>query len=151
MPSEDERPFAIALGDELKALHWESRLTWQQVAERSLLSQGHLQCLCAGRKRTRRSTLTRLVSVFVEEEPWLGPVDDTVDYLCEIAGPALAAETDYPQKMARTLARRERRWTREGRIATLRAWRDSFGAYTSYAMAYYLTYPESFPPEESHG
>jgi hypothetical protein len=121
-----------------------SGLTWREVSDGSQISPGLLQALSAGNKRTRRSTLARFAKVVVEANPGLGDVDVLVDDLCETAGPALAAETDYPAKVDRRWARKERRQTRRAKVAALRAWRASFGTDVSFWSAWSEVYP---PPD----
>jgi hypothetical protein len=104
--AEDERPFLKALGSELKRLHNASGGTWSQLAYDSLLSQSHLESIAWGRVRTRKSTLARFAAAVVEIRPDLGPVDELVEHLCGVAGPSLAAESEYQSRIDRKLARR---------------------------------------------
>jgi hypothetical protein len=104
-----EKPYLHALGEELKALRSQSGLTWMQVAHGSLLSYGHISALAYAFRRTRRSTLSRIVDTLVAANPDLGPADQLLDHLCGVAGPALAPESIYPDRVARTLRRRAKR------------------------------------------
>jgi transcriptional regulator with XRE-family HTH domain len=113
--SDDEGACLLRLGEELRALRVKAGLSRLELAYGVLLSPGHVGHLELGYRRTRRSTLTRIVGVLVEAKPDLGPSDDLVDQLCEVAGPALAPETDFPRQVARTLRRKRRRQEREER------------------------------------
>jgi hypothetical protein len=106
---DDERPYLAALGTELTRLRQDAGLTRYQLAYASLLSAGHLAHLLYGCRRTRRSTLARMVDALVKANPDLGPVDALLEHLCDLAGPALAPESAYPQRVARTLRRRAKR------------------------------------------
>jgi transcriptional regulator with XRE-family HTH domain len=125
----------------LKEVRRLSGLTWREVSDRSQISPGHLSALSSGNKRTRRSTLARLASVVVDANPDLGDVEALVDDLCQIAGPALAAESDYRDRVDRRWARKERRQTRQAKVAALRAWRASFGTDVSFWSAWCEVYP----------
>jgi hypothetical protein len=107
--TDDEKPYLQALGEELKALRWLAGLTWNQLAYSSLLSHSHICCLAYGLRRTRKSTLARIVDALVAANADLGPADHLLDHLCDVAGPALAPESDYSSHVARTLRRRAKR------------------------------------------
>jgi hypothetical protein len=115
--TDDERPYLLALGAELKSLRGMSGLTRYQLAFDSLLSMSHLIDLFYGRRRTRRSTLTRIVDALVAANPALGPAQVLHERLCELAGPGLAPESTYPDTVARTLRRRARKRERGTWIA----------------------------------
>lgn len=105
---EDEIPYLKALGGELKRLRQESGLTWLQFGYGSLVSRAHLLSMSRGVVRTRRSTLERIASAAVEANPELGPVGEVVEWLCAVAGPALASESSFPERTGRRLERRRR-------------------------------------------
>lgn len=107
--SDAEGAHLLRLGAELRRLRVASGLSRGTVAYRSFLGQGYVGKLERGCRRTRRSTLTRIVGVLVYANPDLGPVEDLVDRLCELAGPALADETAFPRQVERTLRRKRRR------------------------------------------
>jgi hypothetical protein len=104
--AEEERPYLRSLGEQLKDLHQSSGRTWFELANASLISKAHLENVAYGRKRTRRSTLARIVDALVEANPQLGPAQELLNRLCSIAGPALAPESDYQARVERKLARR---------------------------------------------
>ena len=105
----DELEHLKALGAEVKELRRASGLTAFRYCERALLSESQFWKIGGGFVRTRRSTLERLVAAAVEANPDLGPAGPIVDRLCQIAGPALAAESLYADRLARRMARRARR------------------------------------------
>jgi transcriptional regulator with XRE-family HTH domain len=108
-----EGVYLMRLGEALRSLRVASGLTRSELAYGALLSPGHVVKLELGYRRTRRSTLTRIVEVLVEVDPDLGSPDDLVDRLCEVAGPALAPETAFSRQVARTLRRKRRRQEKE--------------------------------------
>lgn len=107
--SDEERPYLRALGVALRDLRAHTGLTVLQFCYRALITEGHFWHLVAGVRRTRRSTIARLVAAAVEANPELGPADPIVDRLCEVAGPALASESIYADRVERKLQRRARR------------------------------------------
>jgi hypothetical protein len=62
-----------------------------------------------GRHRTRASTIRRLVHVLVDADPAIGDVDQLTAELVALAGPALAAESQYAERIERRRDRRVRR------------------------------------------
>lgn len=97
------------LGTELRRIRVEAGLSRTDLAYGALLSPAYIGKLELGYRRTRRSTLTRLVAVLLDANPDLGPVEDLVDRLCVLAGPALADETAFPRQVERTLRRKRRK------------------------------------------
>jgi hypothetical protein len=91
------------------ALRRRSGLTRRKVAYGSLISQGHTGALAYAKRRTRRSTLARIVDVLVAAQPSLGPADQLLEHLCEVARPALALAFAYPEHAARKWRRRAAR------------------------------------------
>ena len=131
-----ERPHLAALGAELRSLRHAARPTDEEralrrargkierlpdlvrqseLAARAELGCTHISDLERGRYRTRRSTLRRIVAALVDEDL----VEEIVDGLVEIAGPALAPESMYADRVARRRAVRTRR-LREQTRSTLR-------------------------------
>jgi transcriptional regulator with XRE-family HTH domain len=102
-----ERAHVERLGRLLATTRRAVGLTQEQVALRAGLSRTHLDRLERGLRRTRRSTLTRIAVVFVLEVPRLGPVERLVDDLVAEAGPALAEESAYAERVARRRALRQ--------------------------------------------
>jgi transcriptional regulator with XRE-family HTH domain len=101
-----EQPHLKRLGTMLATTRRALGLTQQQVALDAGMHWTHLQRLELGTRRTRRSTLRRLAAVFVVHEPKLGPVDELADMLADAAGPSLAEESAYAERVARRRARR---------------------------------------------
>ncbi|HEU5151104.1 MAG TPA: helix-turn-helix domain-containing protein [Iamia sp.] len=95
----------LGLGRELRAIRAEAGLTLVAVSRLATITAGHLGALERGRRRTRRSTLERIVAVLVPDEL---DREATVARLVEAAGPALAPESDFTERVARRRARRER-------------------------------------------
>ncbi len=128
--SDAESAYLLRLGGELRSLRVQAGVDRHELAYGALLSVGHVVKLELGYRRTRRSTLARIVGVLVEAAPDLGPTDDLVDRLCALAGPALASETDFPRQVARTLRRKRRRQEKEERAierAYARWYREGYG------------------------
>jgi transcriptional regulator with XRE-family HTH domain len=107
-------------------------LTQKQVALAAALHWTHLQRIELGTRRTRRSTLRRIAAVFVLEAPRLGPVDVLLDDFVQAAGPALAEESAFAERVGRRRTLREDRAWKESReartrglIASLERWERS--------------------------
>jgi transcriptional regulator with XRE-family HTH domain len=81
-------------------------MTQRELAVAAGLSRTHVDRLEHGTRRTRRSTLTRIAAAFVVEVPKLGPVDRLVDDFVREAGPALAEESIYAERVGRRRANR---------------------------------------------
>lgn len=124
--TDEERPYLEALGAEVRALRLGSHPTAEErmlrqargrvvrqpdqlrqveLANRSDLSAYQVGQIERGRRRTRRSTLQRIVAALVDEDL----VEEVVDGLVEIAGPALAPESIHADRVARRRAARARR------------------------------------------
>lgn len=106
---DSERPYLLALGRLLATTRRAVGLTQQQVALEAGLHWTSVQRVELGQRRTRRSTLQRIAAVFVLQEPRVGPVDVLLDDLVRTAGPALAPESEYADRVARRRAAREER------------------------------------------
>jgi transcriptional regulator with XRE-family HTH domain len=100
-----ETPYLLALGIRLRELRRDSGLTQAQLAEAAELSCRHIERLEAGNRRTRRSTLARIAAAL--GDPLLG------NQLADLAGPALAPESGFAERIARRRARRARKRARE--------------------------------------
>ncbi len=96
-----ERAHLERLGRLLSTTRRAVGLTQESLALTAGLSRTHVDRLEHGTRRTRRSTLTRIAAVFVHEVPRLGPVDRLVDDLVSTAGPALAEESVYAERVTR--------------------------------------------------
>lgn len=92
------------LGAELRRLRRGSGLSCRQLGAAALFTTRHLERIEQGARRTRRSTLERLVDVMLVAAPHLGERDELVARLVRAAGPALAPESPYADK---SQARRE--------------------------------------------
>lgn len=99
-------------------------VTQGELALAAGLSRVQLARIETGVRRTRRSTLTRIAAALVFEAPTLGSVERLVDDLVEEAGPALAEESAYAERVARRRAlrveRADRAEDREEESSTLR-------------------------------
>lgn len=92
------------LGAEVKELRRRSGLSCRQLSAVVLFTTRHVERIEQGARRTRRSTLERLVDALVLAAPDLGQRDELVARLVRAAGPALAPESPYAGK---SQARRE--------------------------------------------
>ncbi|GAC1575743.1 MAG: hypothetical protein NVS3B18_09480 [Candidatus Dormibacteria bacterium] len=106
-----EQPHLIALGRLLGTVRRASGLTQPQLALYAGLSRVQVARIETASTRTRRSTLVRMASALVVHNPGLGSVDRLVDDLVATAGPALAEESQYAERVARRRALRvEAKW-----------------------------------------
>ena len=103
------------LGAEVRELRGRSGLSCRQLGAAALFTTRHLERIEQGARRTRRSTLERLVDVMLLAAPDLGERDELVARLLQAAGPALAPESPYADKS------RARREGKAQRIADRRA------------------------------
>lgn len=98
-----EVPYLATAGARLRAARVESGLLIREVAERAAIGANHVSAIERGKRRTRRSTLARIVTVLVDD-------DDNrrrlLAELVDLAGPALAPESAYQERVAKR--RRER-------------------------------------------
>lgn len=108
-----ERPYLLALGSALRSLRRHAGLTQAAVAEFTGMNLRSIGRIEAGHRRTRRSTLTRILNVLLNEDPSLGDLDQLLEGLIRRAGPALAPESAYEERVEATRRRRERRKERE--------------------------------------
>jgi transcriptional regulator with XRE-family HTH domain len=108
-----EQPHLHRLGRLLSTTRRALSLTQEQVALEAGMHWTSLQRLELGTRRTRRSTLRRIAAVFVLHSPRLGPVETLLEDFVQAAGPALAEESAYAERVARRRALREDRdWQR---------------------------------------
>lgn len=107
MPIRPEETFWLEqLGDYLRTCREDAGLTRSELAAAAQLSPGHLGQLEWGVRRTRRSTLTRIALALQGSDVDPDALESWVDLLCDLAGPALAAESTYKERVDQ---RRERR------------------------------------------
>ena len=96
----DEVAGLEALGHALRWYRWRvARLTRSDLAVRSELSVRQIEQIERGIRRTRRSTLERIAAVLAATVPELGEASDLADGLAELAGPALAPESIYRDRV----------------------------------------------------
>ena len=102
-----EARHAVALGALIRSRRLAAGLTVAQAADAAELSPRHWRRLEAGERRTRSSTLDRIAQALDAD-----PVE-----LAATAGPALADESPYADRIAKRRARRtrRRRWALEAK------------------------------------
>lgn len=106
----DEVPRLQALGDEIRRLRWRvAHVSRSKLALRAEVSIRQLEQIERAIRRTRRSTLGRIAGALVELRPDIGAADELVERLAALAGPALAPESDYRERVEK---RRRSRWDR---------------------------------------
>jgi transcriptional regulator with XRE-family HTH domain len=108
-PIPEEVPYLAQLGDHLRRLRLDAGLAQWAMADLAVLAPRHIRRLERGECRTRRSTLERIANALADVNPDLGPADQLIDRLVELAGPALAPESPYADRIARRRARRVRK------------------------------------------
>jgi transcriptional regulator with XRE-family HTH domain len=105
-----ETPYLAALGIRLRDRRRRKGLTQAQLAAASELSLRHLERIETGSRRTRRSTLSRIATALgdpsLEKE------------LAALAGPALAPESAFAERVARRRKRRARKRERSAQAET---------------------------------
>lgn len=127
-----EVPHLERLGRLLSTTRRALGLTQQEVALAAALHWTSLQRIELGTRRTRRSTLRRIAAVFVLEAPRLGPVERLLEDFVQAAGPALAEESAFAERVGRRRqVREERAWQaarvkrRDNLIASIERWERS--------------------------
>lgn len=111
--SDEEVVHLVAWGAELRRLRTASPYTRAEVADMASISLAYLRELEVGTRRPRRSTVEGVLCAVLDgddlEEPaWSAHLAAHVAML----GPALAPDTAYPEKVARTRARRAKKKAR---------------------------------------
>ena len=107
----NEVPGLEALGDELLRLRWTvARIHRPALAIRSQVSVRQIEQIERAIRRTRRSTIERIMLALVKVKPDLGEPAALVARLTELAGPGLAPESEYRKRVER---RRRRRWRKK--------------------------------------
>jgi transcriptional regulator with XRE-family HTH domain len=116
---EFENPYLRALGAGLKDLRKASGLTAKELALGAGISEPHYWHIAGGTRRTKRSTLARLVAIAVEANPDLGSVDVIVARLCALGGPAVVVDGDDPidDPIPPALEDLERLWRRSLKLS----------------------------------
>lgn len=110
---DDERPHLLALGSALRSLRNHAGLSQDAVADLTGMHPRSIERIESGHRRTRRSTLARILAVLISNDRGLGDVDQLLAGLIRRAGPALAPESAYQARIEARRARRERRKERE--------------------------------------
>ena len=103
-----EIPYLETLGERLASLRRDQCLTQVALAQMAELSTSSIARIEAGTRRTRRSTLDRIATALGHPE--------LADELERVAGPAIAPESPYAERITR---RRERR---HGRTRAREEW-----------------------------
>ena len=112
----DEVPDLVRLADELRSLREAALLSRTELAALASVSAETIKGIELAKARTRRSTLDRLSHALVHAQPQLGAAEALLARLVAAAGPALAAESKYSDRVE---SRRLRR-VRKGRYLTRR-------------------------------
>jgi transcriptional regulator with XRE-family HTH domain len=105
----DEVPYLVALGCRVRELRGRAELTQAKLADLAGLSVSTVGRIEAGARRTRRSTLGRIVAAVARADPSLGEPEPLVDSLAGLGGPALAPESVFADRIARRRERRARK------------------------------------------
>ena len=100
-----ERSHLESLGPRIRALRQDAGLSQATLGAATELSRTSIERVELGLRRTRRSTLERIVAVLVAEPARQGALDE----LLALAGPAIAEESKFAARVARRRARRARR------------------------------------------
>lgn len=108
-----EKTYLRALGSALRSLRRHAGLSQAAVAEHSGVHPRTIGRIEAGQRRTRRSTLRRILIALTNADGSLGDIEYLLDGLVRRAGPALAAESPYEDRIEARRRRRERRRERE--------------------------------------
>lgn len=108
-----ERPHLAELGAALRTLRQHAGLSRAVLADRTGMNLRSISRIETAERRTRRSTLARLLSALVNEDETLGDMDYLLDGLVRRAGPALAPESPYQERIEARRLRREKRKERE--------------------------------------
>lgn len=110
-----EVPYLENLGELVRRERNRRNLTRRSVAEAAAMNTRTLEDIEDGTRRTRASTLGRIVGALVAVD---GSADDLHAAFVAAAGPALAPESRYPERVAR---RRDRRLRKHERLLELAA------------------------------
>lgn len=132
-----EVPHAERLGRLLATTRRALNLSQSDVAFSAGLHRVSIDRLEHGKRRTRRSTLTRIAAAFVLAEPRLGPVEELAASFVDAAGPALAEESVHAERVARRRASREERAWRRQEAQIREHWWDFLQQYEAYAATHW--------------
>jgi len=104
----DEVDGLEALGAALRRLRWTvGRLARPALAVRARVSVRQIEQIEQAIRRTRRSTLDRIAAALAKERADMGDAADLADRLASLAGPGLAPESRYRERVEK---RRKARW-----------------------------------------
>lgn len=106
----DEVPGLEALGAELRRLRRDvARVARPKLSARAQMSVRQIEQIERAIRRTRRSTLDRIAASLVDLAPNLGDPEELAERLAGLAGPGLAPESGYRERVEkRRKARRHR-------------------------------------------
>ncbi len=102
-----ESPYLVRLGEELRILRLSAGMSQVELATKAGLGERGLRRLEHGERRTRASTLTRLAGALTEGAP-AEVTDRVATALMAVAGPTLAPESQYAERVQRRRDRRRR-------------------------------------------
>lgn len=103
-----ERPWLQRLGASLRAARRDAQMSQAHLAARAGIAERSVRRIEQGERRTRRSTLVRLAGVLAQSQNGRGIEPLLADLLLAV-GPALAPETEYPQRVEARRCRRQRK------------------------------------------
>lgn len=106
----DELPHLLRLGRVVARLRHAAALSQTELAWGAGRSRRMVAHVELGTRRTRAGTLREIAAALVEVLPTLGDIEELAAQLVELAGPALAPETRYPERVERRWDRRMQRW-----------------------------------------
>lgn len=109
--TEKELPHLVSLGGLVRGLREEFGLTQRALALLANVSASHISAIERARRRSRRSTLERIVGSVITDED---QATVRMEELLAAAGPALGLEENEAQRQ-RLVKRLERRHRRQGR------------------------------------
>lgn len=104
-----EAPDLKRFGTALRAIRQAAGIRAQDLAARSEVSRVTLWRIEAGKRRTRESTIDRIAGALVGLAPWMGDPVAVADNLIDLAGPVLAPESPFQDRIERRRARRTER------------------------------------------
>jgi transcriptional regulator with XRE-family HTH domain len=104
---------ACALGARLRSLRKSAGLSQAALGSLAEMGERHVRRLEHGERRTRETTLERIAVVLTRAQPSLGDAHAVLAGLLRLGGVAIAAESDYRdrvdrRRVSRTRKRRQR-------------------------------------------
>jgi hypothetical protein len=102
-----------ALGDEIRRLRWNvARVHRPRLAVSAEVSVRQLEQIEQAIRRTRRSTLARIAGALVGLRADIGSAEELAERLAALAGPSLAPESEFQERVEK---RRRARWRHRDR------------------------------------